>query len=89
MKCIVLEIVINYVITFVWLSIITILTVMIIFKCINIKSLCCVTGIDSDVHQLYFKNKLRKRDQICAYQRQGWREGELDKGSQRYTNFQL
>ena len=38
----------------------------------NIKTLCCVTGTNSVVGQLYFKNKQthRKRDHICGYQKQ-------------------
>ena len=52
----------------------------------NIKSLCCITGTNSVVGQLYLKNKKtrRKRDQISGYQIQGWGEEgrELDEDSQ-------
>ena len=39
----------------------------------------------SVVGQLYFKNKQkhRKRDQICAYQKQGVGEEEVDEGGQK------
>ena len=53
----------------------------------NIESSRCALGNNSVVGQLYFKDKLRKRDQICGYQKQGWR-GVRQRQS-KGTNFQL
>lgn len=48
------------------------------------------TRQDSIIGQLHFQkqtDKLRKRDQICGYQRQGVGAGESDEGSQKVQTF--
>ena len=47
----------------------------------NIKTLCCVTGTNSVVGQLYFKNKLTEKEITFVVTRsRWWRKEELDEG---------